>query len=1467
MADWGQNDEVVTSTKTAAPAKQSSSWGQDDEVVTKPVAKQEVKPTGMKDQFKAGGEAFVRSLPATGGFWAGSAAGATAVAPYAAAIAPAAPIVAGAVELLGGLAGGVVTAGGVEWATDKLSALMDPVGHAKWKQTQQQFPEATTAGSFAAGFAGSSWKTAPEVAGKLMSKPGVQRATSGALMGGFDATQQYLQTGTVDPKMVVASAAGGAALPGANVGGRVAQKIGVGAVEAFKPTTKTTKRGDIPPPPPETATPEEKAAYIDKLKTIKADRDAKAPLVEAAIRNKETGEIERMGPKHDPQRKAETIDTHDQGFIDERGNFHTREQAVDQAKRSGQIPEDHVLENPPGELPGLHSGDLRKVGDERFKVTEQQPPGEPKPPAEEPKAPVTRQEHKDAIDKLEEQAFMDLELQRQEAHNTGDTKAAAEIEAQQAKLEQQIADLRKSMPGVVFKNKALPTWEELHDHLDGARSVGEAFDRILKTDGLGTKGQRALLTVLNKSGFIRDADLLFNKDYLKYTDPKDGKEKNAAGMYTGGDQHLVQLAKEGDIRVLAHEAMHAGTQRLIDLGNSVAATKLKDLQEKFLAEHERRYQEALDQFKRDNIAATLGELKAFERANRQPYGFTNAHEFVAEAFTNKEFKQILASIKSTEPGTGVLSNMWQEFKNIVREGLNIPEGQRTAFDDAMEYGAALIEESRGFKREGDITPLPSKAPSSPDELATDRTKTDPRDVKDEKEFLEIATDIYEKHGDVEAVKFYEGYQQYKKTWLEPIKETEKFVGTNIKNKLANERLIHNETSKIMEKITDPARREAIAEAVDKGDTSGLSAEEKAVADQYSKLVKDIGDRAVEAGVVKGLLEDYVTHILDWAGAPKGAREEFLQSLLGTAPRDPAMRGMTTESKFGKERKFRTFADLEWFINEANARIAASGKSDFRLKIKTKDIAEIYKEYALSMEKAIENKKLVDSLKQVRNANGETLIREVNKDNPMPYGWEMMASPQFAGYAVHPDLMPALKFVFDAGPGDLMKAFGAISQLTKRLNVIGSFFHAKSLMEVMSSSKIPLWTPIKEAIVLPLVEKGVKAVSGKELQLSAISKAVEQFKNGGVGDNVDKWIKEGGLQLEMPEDVTQGLMSSMGKIADELIGKYGPKTRILEKSLSTVEKYTLGLFDKYTWDYLHTGGKIMVADAYLSKARLQAAKEGKPFDEVAARKEISAFVNDSFGGLNWFDAATQTQNEFAKRIAMAAYSPEGRRSLQLALFAPDWTLSTVRAFTAALPKGLNPTKWHPVEGIKGMMVPTTKADYARLYQFKTALTYLTLLNAINMMTANRPIWDNKDPTRIEWPDGTSMQAMKHAMEPYHWIMDPDKTLSNKLGFLPKAAVVGMAGVEYASPTAQKLVDPSAVGRLKAVGKMALPFQFQAGSNAPEGEAAKRAVLGTMGFPVYGSTPEQKKAARAEREKQLKEAARKYHEKAKEKGWEQ
>ena len=1230
-----------------------------------------------------------------------------------------------------------------------------------------------------------------------------------------------------------------------------------------KSATDYVAAGDKLAPPSDKMKPptsdKQKSDLMEKIKKEQEARDQQAPLTETAIRNNTTGEIEKMGPKSDEARKAELKDSpeHTEGFVDERGNFLDRTEALDRATRTKQIPVDHTLTAPED---GLHSEDLRNAGDERFKIPKEETKAEapkaeepkvdepkaaeskamPTKPESEPTVPKTREDLKTHIDDLEYRLYQELDMDRSHAEHTGDNVMLEKVKAEEQQVKQQLEDAYKALPEAPIANKVSPKWAELHDFLWGARTLGQAFDKIL--DGkIGSPPERLFLKILTNSEFIRGARLEMLSEHINFKTPE-GDVGKAAGMYTGGDAHKVTLARNGGIRVLMHEAIHAGTQRILMEPNNPAGASMRSLFNEF----KDKYGESTD---RDGYVH---------------YGFQDVHEFVSEAFSNGQFIRLLTSIKTGEKTLGGqiktgVANLWEKFKQTINDALGIPETDKTLFEEVMDRAIPIIEASKDFVPERD---KPNAMYSIDKESVTkEQVPVNPRDIRDEKHFTEVATDIFEKTGKDDAIKFMEGYEEYKKTWLEPIKETEKFVGINLREKAANERLIANAAHDMKTAIPDPVRREAISEAIDKGDLSVLSDKERQVAEAYKGRMQEIGDRALKADVIKGTLEDYVTHIINWEGAPPTARVEFINALMGKnaeAGKGPVMGGMTTTSKFGKGRTFKTFEDLQAHLDEANAALAKGGV-DYKIQIKTKDLAEVYQTYAASIEKAIANKNLVDNLKQVRNVAGEALIREINKDNPLPQGWNMMDSPQFAGSAVHPDMAPALKFVFDAGPGDLMKAMGAISQLSKRMQVIGSFFHAKSLLEVISSTGIPIWTPAKE-----LVLSGVDKTFGTKF--SGLTKAVDQFREGGLGTSVDKWIREAGLVLEVPEDVSTGVLTATGKFADSMIGKFGPKGRVLEKSLSFVERNTLHVFDKFTWDFLHTGGKLMVADAFLDKARREAASSKKPFDEAEQRKQIASHLNDSFGGLNWFDAATQTQNEFAKRMTMAAFNPAGRRALQVLLFAPDWTTSTVRAFGSALPKELNPTKWHPIEGVKGMMNPTTKADYARLYQFKTALTYLTVLNGINMLTANRPIWDNKDPTRLEFNDGTSMQAMKHAMEPYHWLMDPTKTLSNKLGFVPKAAVIALTGNEYASPDAPKLVDRSAFGRAKQIAKGALPFQIQAAEGAPPGEGGKRALLGTLGFPLYGATPEQRKAARAEREKVLKQAAKDYHTKAKQKGWE-
>lgn len=1333
MANFGQGDEVV-SKPTAAPTK--SSWGSDDEVVTK--SKQDVtsstkegwtppsdavetkaafgkyprpgmepgKATPTVSALGAFGASAVEGVAATPGVMAGARIGASLMPPVA-------PVLGPLSKPAGALAGGIV--GG--FAASKVIKITEQFADTVFgtnisgvrEQQEKEHPYASLFGQVAGG------------SFNPLMRPGLpssisQGVTGSGIMTVVGATQRAIQGGDpFDPVAMTVDATAGAFTKATKLGERM---LGQAAAPIDMSAGKKPDVTSNVQPPPGIS----KEEFIAGLEKNKKQKDSKIPLVETAIKDKSTGEITKLGPKHPESIKASTIDTHDQGFVDEQGNFLDRKEAWNRATDTGQVAKD---QKPTVMGEGLHSGDLRAAGDDRFKLV----------------------------------------------------------------------NIPNSVEGIpIVENKNITR-----------KATGEKIGGKLRRDAEG-----------NPLRIDIDVDHLYQQFEDKpWTTPKvEGVEPLP--------ENTFKTPQEWVDFVIQHEAEHV-------------KTPIKEGQTRGGYEDQ------------TNKAAlkTLDERKAAT-------GSTGVPKEVVTWETIKPGQKVTLYRGEDK---NVLGGEWWTTKKDVAEKF----GNVTEVTLPSEVIGKHSVQGHGGSHEF-VFPTEGKRPtdlvSIKPEPVVDRTKTSPRDIKDEQEFNEIAQEIYEKHGEVEAVKFFEGYQEYKKTWGDAVGEVEKFVGTNLNSKEDNERIIHNNTSDLKEMAGKDVDLEKLSFDIDKGET--LVGKAKEIADKFRQLMNDLGKRALEKGVINGWHEDYVArNVVTEGAAPPGALEQFLKDAFGYG--EVASEGGTkTTTKYGEQRKLKTREDLTIHLNGINKWLADNGK-DYRFKLKSNNLAEIYKDYALSVEKAIENKNLIENIKQIRNENGESLIKPIAAGENLPYGWKTMDNSALAGYAIHQDLVPHLKFVFDSSPGNLMKALGGISNFVKRINVIGSFFHAKSLMEVHSSANIPIWSPIKDAIVLPLVEKGIKAFTGKDIQLSAISKAVEQFRKGGLGSSVSRWIREDGLQLGVPEDVSQGILTATGKLADTLIGKFGPKTRILEKSLSTVEKYTLGYFDKYTWDYLHTGIKLSTAEAYLDKARMQASKEGKPFDEAAHRKEIAKYLNEAGGGLNWYQAALDSRTEFGKRVALAAYSPEGRRALQTILFAPDWTVSTVRAFSSALPKDLNPTTWHPVEGIKGLAVPTTKGDYARLYQFKTALTYFTLLNVFNMMTANRPIWENKDPTRIEFPDGTSMQAMKHAMEPYHWISDPDKTLSNKLGFIPKAAIIGIGGLEYASPNAPKLVDRSALSRLGAAAKSIAPFQVQAAMDAPKGEGVKRALLGTAGLPIYGADADTRKAQRAERELATKEQAWNYRDK--------
>lgn len=620
------------------------------------------------------------------------------------------------------------------------------------------------------------------------------------------------------------------------------------------------------------------------------------------------------------------------------------------------------------------------------------------------------------------------------------------------------------------------------------------------------------------------------------------------------------------------------------------------------------------------------------------------------------------------------------------------------------------------------------------------------------------------------------------------KATENIIRKRINDYNANARLSHNLKIKAEKLVPDELGQEAITLARDAKDYSKLTPEQLEANKLYDKGYKEFYERGKKAGVIKGFIEDYIPHVVDFEKSgiktPADAVKAFIES---GGSRSPSTSG---KSRFGKERKYETFEDLEAAIKDSG------------MVVKTKNAAEIWKQYSASMEKAILNKEMLESLKGMTDVEGYPVAHKITEKEPSPRDW--VTFPQMPGYSFHPDMALPMKFVFDnTNPGLIMKGLNAVSQAAKRANVVGSLFHAKSLAEAFLLSD-----PIKFAKEVATGFAGTRA-------------ALKLLREGGLGDNVDLLLREG-LVVETPEDVTRGILSDIGRAADWTLNRYGPTkdTKIGESTLRKIEDITLKPFDRLTWDFAATGFKTLVALKKLEEAKLNFPD----VDPKILAREISSYANNTFGSLNWFEISARTNNKILKELSNTGFNPTGRRNLQLLMFAPDWTVSTLRAFTTMANKGT---------GLKGLIKPKLEADFARQYQLRNAMIYATVLNGINNMTSGHDIWDNKDPTRIEFRDGTSMQLAKHSMEAIHWTMDPLKTLTNKLGFIPRAAIIATTG---AIPGLGPMRDKSALAKAKAIGQTAVPFQIQAASSAPKGEELKRAVFGTLGLPIYGKKKE-------------------------------
>ena len=606
------------------------------------------------------------------------------------------------------------------------------------------------------------------------------------------------------------------------------------------------------------------------------------------------------------------------------------------------------------------------------------------------------------------------------------------------------------------------------------------------------------------------------------------------------------------------------------------------------------------------------------------------------------------------------------------------------------------------------------------------------------------------------------------------------------NIAAEKRLTAQISKAVKDVIPDKAVREELSVLLENPKFLGRTPQEKLVVDAWRGMAQSYHDIAVNENVKMGFIDGYVSHIIERNALPQSEVNRVMAELFGTG-----REGTGGRAKFTKERMYPTFESLEKAL-EGTA-----------LKLKTKDIAEITQIYSETMTRVIENQRLINNLKEATLGDIEGRNAKLLLTDSEP-GYIHLSNPQLLPYFVHPDIAPALKFVFDSrNHGDITNGLIALNRATKRMNVMGSFFHAKSLLEAYALA-------------------GGNLFSAK----GAIESSLKQFREGGLGDELDLGLRAG-LRVELPTEVSQQALVQVGQLADYYVSKMlGTKVGVGEKALGYLEKKQIATFDKFTWDYLHTGLKTATYLRLMEDYKL--GKKGQGMSEDVYRQGVASHINDTFGGLDWYRVVSEAKTKAGRKILMGALKPSARDYLGVAIFAPDWTVSTIRAMTKGLPGGSkNPAN----------------ALLARQYALRTAILYGSVLVPMNYALSGHFPWDEeqKDPTRLDLGDGTNLQVVKHSMEYAEWVRDPWKTFSNKMGFLPRSFESMRYGKQY--PKGPD-IEGSRLGY--AVSQVA-PFTARAfqGDTDPETSAA-RALLGMFGISVYGMTEEEKEYTKEQRQ---------------------
>lgn len=165
------------------------------------------------------------------------------------------------------------------------------------------------------------------------------------------------------------------------------------------------------------------------------------------------------------------------------------------------------------------------------------------------------------------------------------------------------------------------------------------------------------------------------------------------GAYKGLPEHIaIHRLHSNDTEIVIHEIIHALTSEKVGRavfgklpqGSAVGGAEYGKLIDRAILD------KATPESVREILNLYLKARKDRTIENAQDYGFTNVNEFLAEAFSNPKFREVLRAMPSDVAGQSV----WQRLVDAVRKILGLAQGRETLLDEVIRAGAQLISEPR-----------------------------------------------------------------------------------------------------------------------------------------------------------------------------------------------------------------------------------------------------------------------------------------------------------------------------------------------------------------------------------------------------------------------------------------------------------------------------------------------------------------------------------------------------------------------------------------------------------------------------------------------------------------------------------------------------------------------------------------------------------------------------------------------------